>query len=154
MGSIIAGRRHRQVDTLTSTKFSEKIQIHEIWEKTEQPNWHDSLLKTLPDQDPAQTPWLDRWADIEPSQPPIVARWVDIIQVAPLSIIERKLQPIITPLGMLLVFFAIVLTLGTIEVLFRCTIYERQLRGRKRGQVDELGRGKLVQSSPIRDGAT
>jgi hypothetical protein len=66
MGSIIAGRRHRQVDTLTSTKFSEKFRIHEVREKTEQPNWHVSLLKMLPDQDLVQTPWLDRWADIEP----------------------------------------------------------------------------------------
>jgi hypothetical protein len=32
----------------------------------------------------------------------------------------------VTPRGVVLVFFAIVLTLVTIEVLFRCTIYERR----------------------------
>ena len=47
-------------------KVQQKIQIHEVREKTAQADWHDSLLKMLPDQDPVQTPWLDRWADIEP----------------------------------------------------------------------------------------
>ena len=114
--------RHHQIN-----KVHRKIQIHEVQEKIDQPNWRDSMSKMLPDDEPVQTPWVDRWANIEPSQPPIVARWVDIVQVAPPPIIERKPEPMVTPRGvlLLLVFFAIVLTLGTIEVLFRCTIYER-----------------------------
>src|SRR6202165_4495937 len=109
-----------------TNKVQRKIQIHEVQEKIDQPNGRDSMSKMLPDDEPVQTPWVDRWANIEPSQPPIVARWVDIVQVAPPPIIERKPEPMVTPRGVLLVFFfAIVLMLGTIEVLFRCTIYER-----------------------------
>jgi hypothetical protein len=103
-------------------KVQQKFQIHEAQEKIDQPNWHDSMSEMLPDDEPVQTPWADRWANIEPSQPPIVARWVDIVQVAPPPIVERKPEPMVTPHGVELVFLAIVLTLGTIEVLFRCTI--------------------------------
>jgi hypothetical protein len=119
-------RRHHQID-----KVQRKIQIHEVQEKIDQLNWRDSMSEMLPDDEPVRTPWVDRWANIEPSQPPIVARWVDIVQVAPPPIIERKQEPMVTPRGVVLVFFAIVLTLGTIEVLFRCTIYERRHSRRK-----------------------
>jgi hypothetical protein len=115
-------RRYHQIN-----KVQRKIQIHEVQEKIDQPNWHDSMSEMLPDDEPVQTPWVDRWANIEPSQPPIVARWVDIVQAAPPPIIERKPEPMVAPRGVMLVlvFIAIVLTLATIEVLFRCTIYER-----------------------------
>jgi hypothetical protein len=112
--------RHHQVK-----KVQRKIQIGEVQEKIDQPNWRDSMSKMVPGDEPAQTPWVDRWANIEPSQPAIVARWVDIDQIAPSPIIERSAEPMVTPRGVALVFFAIVLTLGTIEVLFRCTIDER-----------------------------
>jgi hypothetical protein len=79
----------------------------------------------LRDDEPVQTLWVDRWADIEPSRLRIDARWVDIVQVAPPSVIERKSEPAVTPRGAMFAFFAIILTLGTIEVLFRCTISER-----------------------------
>jgi hypothetical protein len=114
-------RRYHQIN-----KVQRKIPIHEV-QDIDQPNWHDSLSKMLPDDELVQTPWVDRWANIEPSQPPIVARWVDIVQVALPPIIERKPEPMVSPRGVLLVlvFIAILLTLATIEVLFRCTIYER-----------------------------
>jgi hypothetical protein len=115
-------RRHHQIN-----KVQRKIQIHEVQENINQPNGHDSMSKMLPDDKLVQTPWVDRWTNIEPSQPPIVARGVDIAQVAPLPIIKRETEPLVTPRGVLLVLVivAIVLTLGTIEVLFRCTIHER-----------------------------
>ena len=105
-----------------TNKVQRKIQIHEVQEKIDQPNWHDSLSEMLPDDEPVQAPWVDRWANIEPSQPPIVVGWVDILQVAPPPMIERKPEPMVTPRSVELVFLAIALTLGTIEVLFRCTI--------------------------------
>jgi hypothetical protein len=111
-------RRPHQIN-----KVQREIRIHEAQEKTDQPNWRDS--KMLPDDEPVQPPWVDRWPNIEPSQFPIYARWVDIVQVAPPPIIERKPQPMIAPRGVMLAFFAIILTLGIIEVLFRRTIYER-----------------------------
>jgi hypothetical protein len=118
-------RRHHQIN-----RVQQKLHIHEIQAKIEQPNWHDSML---PDDKPMQTPWADRWANIEASQPPIVARWVDIVQVAQPPLIERKPEPMVMPrrVVLVLVFIAIVLTLGTIEVLFRCGIYEGQLSRRK-----------------------
>ena len=109
-------RRHHQIN-----KVQRKLQIHEVQERIDQPNWHDSMSEMLPDDEPAQTPWVDRWANIEPSQPRIVARWVDIVQVASLPI-ERKPELRVAPSSVELVFLAIAMTLGTIEALFRCTI--------------------------------
>jgi hypothetical protein len=121
-------RRRHQIN-----KVQRKIQIYEVQEKIEQPKWHDSMSEMLPDDKPVQTPWVDRWTNIEPPQPPIVARWVDIVQVAQPPLIERKPEPMVMPRGvvLVLVFIAIVLTLGTIEVLFRCRIYEGQHSRRK-----------------------
>jgi hypothetical protein len=93
--------------------------------KIHQPRWLDAMSEILPDR-PVQSPWVSRWVDIEPSPLPLVARWVDIVQVAPPPAIERKPEPMATPRGMVwFVFIAIVLTLATIEVLFRGTIHER-----------------------------
>lgn len=47
---------------------------------------------------------------------------IDIVREAPPSIIERKPEPTVTPGGVILLAIAVVLMLGTIEVLFRCTI--------------------------------
>jgi hypothetical protein len=110
-------RRHHQIG-----KVQQKFQIHEGQKQIDQPNWHNSMSEMLPDDEPEQTPWVERWANIEPSEPPIVARWVDIVQVAQPPIIESKQDPMVRPLGLVLVFFAVGLTLGTIEVLFRCTM--------------------------------
>ena len=118
-------RRHHQIhNDRDATPTRRHYQIHKARQEIDQPKWYASMSEMLPDEEPAQTPWVDRWVDIEPPQLPIVARWVDIVQVAPPPIIERKQEPMVTPRGVVLVFLAIVLMLGTIEVLFRCTIYE------------------------------
>jgi hypothetical protein len=111
-------RRHHQIN-----QVQRKLQIHEVHEKIDQPNWHDSMSEMLLDDEPVQTPGVDRWANIEAP----IASWVNIVQVAQPPLIERKPEPMVMPRGVVLVlmFIAIVLTLGTIEVLFRCTIYER-----------------------------
>ena len=67
----------------------------------------------------ANTLWIYRWVNIEPSQAPILARGLDTVQVTPPPIIERRPEPILTPRDVILVCITIVLTLGTIEVLFR-----------------------------------
>jgi hypothetical protein len=96
-----------------------------------QPAWRDSMSEMLPDDssvnvDATTGPrWLDRWVEIE--TPPLVTRWADIAQVAPpQGAVERKAEPSVMPRGALLVLIGFVLTLGTIEVLFRRTIYERR----------------------------
>ena len=121
-------RRHHQID-----KVQRKIQIHEVRERIDQPNWHDSMSEMLPDDEPAQTPWVIRWANIEPSQPRIIARWVDIVQVAPPPIIERKQEPMVTPRGVVIVIINIILTLAIVEVLFGGLINERMRKRRHRG---------------------
>jgi hypothetical protein len=121
-------------------------QIHQVQQQIDPPKinqskWRNSMSAMLPDDNPAQslkprrdirhdgndagTSWGDRWVEFE--QSPLVARWVDIAQVGPPPIVERKAEPWITLRGAVLVFIAIafVLTLASIEVLFRGTIYER-----------------------------
>ena len=105
-------------------RVQRKIERHEVQEKIDQPNWHNSMSEMLPDDQPVQTPWIDRWANIEPSKPPIV-------QVAPLPIVERKQEPMVSPrsvVAVVLVFLPLVLMIWTIEVLFRS---ERGHSGRK-----------------------
>jgi hypothetical protein len=117
--------------------------------KINQPRWRESMSAMLPDDNLVQslgarrdaghdgndagTRWGDRWVDIETS--PLVARWVDIVQVTPPPVIERKVEPWVTLRGALLVLFAFVLTLATIEVLYRGTIDERpRSRGDKESE--------------------
>jgi hypothetical protein len=69
----------------------------------------------------APTQWVDRWAEIDRSQYPALARWIEMVEVAS-PIAEPRPEPAFTPRGVVLAAIAIVLTLATIEVLFRCTI--------------------------------
>ena len=68
-----------------------------------------------------QTQWVDRWAEVDRSQYPALARWIEMVEVAS-PIAEPRLEGAFTPRGVVLAAIAIVLTLATIEVLFRCTI--------------------------------
>jgi hypothetical protein len=104
-------RRHHQVH---STPTRHHHQIHKVRQEIDQPRWHDAMSEMLPDEEPVQTPWMDRWVDIEPS--PIVSRWVDIVQVAPPPIIHDP-EPMIAP-RVLIVIITIGLTLVIVEVLF------------------------------------
>jgi hypothetical protein len=118
----------------------------------DQPKWREAMSEMMVDKDPAPpvgasadarrygsdnavadnavadsavagTRWIDRWTDIEPS--PIAERWVDLPRVEQPPIIEGKGQRLVRPRGMVVVFVVLVLlALGTIEVLFRCTFYE------------------------------
>ncbi len=107
-------------------------------QRSVQPKWREPMAAMLPDNEPvqkpvqtaAQTPSPDRPANIEPPQSPVTERWVDIVQVTSPPVIERKPEPKVTPRSALLAFIAIVLMLGTIEVLFRCTSDERRPSGR------------------------
>jgi hypothetical protein len=55
-----------------------------------------------------------------------VYRWVDIAQVVPPPTTERKPEPMISARALVLVFITsvLILTLATIELLFRGTIHE------------------------------
>lgn len=108
----------------------------------EPPKWREAMSEMTADKNPAPpvvasaearpdgtdgavagTRWIDRWIDIEPSS--IAKRWVDIPRLEPPAVIEGKAQRSVRPHGMLVVFVLLVLlALGTIEVLVRCTFHE------------------------------
>jgi hypothetical protein len=111
-------RRHHRIH-----KVQQKIQIHKVQQKIDEPKWHEAMSEMLPDEEPVQTLWVDRWVDIQPPQLPIVARWVNIVQVPPPPIIEP--EPMVTTRGVVMVIIVIALTLAIVEVLFGGTIYQR-----------------------------
>jgi hypothetical protein len=83
--------------------------------------WQDSMSKMMPDDEPVQTTWVDRWTDIEPTPPPLVARWVDIPQAMPPPLSEAP-PPSFRGVLLVLVFIVIAVTLAVIEVLFRVAL--------------------------------
>src|SRR5882757_11559521 len=110
------GRRHPQINTV-----ARNIRVHGIEESAERPNWYNSMSEMLPVDEPVQTRWRDRRA-IEPSQQ--VRDSVGAAQVTTPLIIEHSPERKVRLPGVILVSIAIVLTLSTIEVLFRCTVKE------------------------------
>ena len=92
-------------------------QIHNVQKKIDEPKWHKAISEMLLDEEPVQTPWVDRWVDIEPTQVTLVARMDDIAQVTPPPLSEPNPEP--RGVVLVLVFIAIALTLAIIEVLFR-----------------------------------
>jgi hypothetical protein len=117
-------RRHQRDATPTPRHH----QIHKVQQEIDEPQWHEAMSEMLLDEEPVQTPWVDRWVDIEPPQLPIVTRRVDIVQVGSPPIIEP--EPMVTPRGVVIVIIAIALTLATVEVLFGGTIYKRPISRR------------------------
>jgi hypothetical protein len=103
--------------------------VNEVPRTIDRPKWQESMSRMVSDNEPVQkapqTPWTSRWTDIEPSIPSLDARWVDIVQTRSPSIIEPKSEPMVSPQFILLAFIiiAIGLTLATIELLFRRTVY-------------------------------
>jgi hypothetical protein len=113
--------------------------------KSDQPKldrfkWRDSMSAMLPDADQplraardaradgaenAATGALPSDRDGNAAPSPIASRWVDIVQVAPPPVIEPKPEPSGTLNGVMLVLIAIVLTAGTVMVLFRFTVLRR-----------------------------
>jgi hypothetical protein len=75
----------------------------------------DETSKMLPDEEPVQKTWVDRWVDIE--SPPILSRWVDIAQVTPAPVIEPKSEPMVTLRGVVMLIIAITLMLAIAEFL-------------------------------------
>src|SRR6202171_3867399 len=71
-------------------------QIHKVRQIIDQPKWRNSISKMLPDEEPVQTPWVNRWVDIEPAQLPVVGRWVDIVQDSQLPMMART-EHMVTP---------------------------------------------------------
>ena len=106
-----------------ASSISGHHRVHQVQRKISPPKWRESMskmlpdemLKTLPDEEPVQKTWVNRWVDIE--SPPIVSRWVDIAQVTPSPVIEPKSEPMVTLRGMVMLIIAITLTLAIVEFL-------------------------------------
>jgi len=86
---------------------------------------HFGLMSEMSlNDDRKRTSLPDSRGENEPAQSPIVTH-EDIPQIAPPAIVERAAEPDGMPRAVVLVVIAIVVTIGIIEVLFRCTIHER-----------------------------
>src|ERR1700682_3752944 len=53
-------------------------QISKVQRQVDQPKWHDSMSKMSPNEEPVQTPWVNRWVSIESPQLPMVERGADV----------------------------------------------------------------------------
>jgi len=106
-------RRYHQI-----RKVQQQVQ-QKAQRQVDQPKWHDSMSKMSPNEEPVQTPWVNRWVSIEPPQLPIVERGADIApseitQPEPLPI--RKPEPMVTPRGVVTVIIIILLTLAVVMI--------------------------------------
>jgi hypothetical protein len=68
------------------------------------------------------TPWVERWVDISQDALP-----------RPIVAIKHKLEPMVTPRGVVMLIITIILTLAIVEVLFGGRINERMRKRRHRG---------------------
>src|SRR5712671_781999 len=98
-----------------ASSMSGHHRVRHVRRKISPPKWRESMSKMLPDEEPVQKTWVNRWVDIE--SPPIVSRWVDIAQVTPPPVIEAKFEPMVTLRGLMMVIIAITLTLAIVEFL-------------------------------------
>jgi hypothetical protein len=85
-----------------------------------------ATTEALTGNDREQMPSTGRCEEIAPTNSPIARRCDEFAQTAPIS--ESTAEPAAVRNGVVLVAIAVVVMLGTIEVLFRCTIYERPSR--------------------------
>ena len=72
------------------------------------------MSKMSPNEEPVQTPWVNRWVSIESPQLPIVERGADVTPPEPLPI--RKPEPMVTPRGVVMVIIIILLTLAVVMI--------------------------------------
>ena len=61
-------RRHQRDATPTPRHH----QIHKVQQEIDEPKWHEAMSEMLLDEEPVQTPWVDRWVDIEPARSPLL----------------------------------------------------------------------------------
>src|SRR6266446_2079880 len=114
--------RDRCWDATPTRRRHQVHQVHQVQRtidqpKIAQPKWYESMSEMLPDEEPVQAPWVDRWVDID--------------RVASPPVIERKLELMVTPRGLVMVIITIALTLVIVERLFGGMIYERLTSRRK-----------------------
>ena len=110
--------RHHPAHQADRKVRSAHNKAHEGNESIRHPKWYESMSEMLPDEEPAQTAWTDRWVHIEPPQIPIVARWVEIAQVTPAAVIESNVEPTITLRAVMMVIVTVAGILLIVGILF------------------------------------
>jgi hypothetical protein len=93
-----------------------------------------SLSPAPAPENPERMPQADRYPQAEPSDAAPFPRCDDPVQVAGPPATESRADAPAMPSGVMLVAIALGVTFGTIEVLFRCTIYERPTDHRQAGK--------------------
>jgi len=114
--------------------------------KKSEPKWREAMSEMLSDEPSVAAPGLRTlpqtvpgWAYDDSEAPPPATiwrdRWVDIAQIVPVEILGRKaepslaavrkVEPLVTPTRLILIFLGLVLTIVVIELVFRSTIHER-----------------------------
>jgi hypothetical protein len=83
----------------------------------------EARASSEPGEAPAarRSSWLDRWVDIAQPTAPIVDKSEPADLLLPAA---RTVEPMVTPIRVILAFLAVLLTLAVIEILFRTTIPE------------------------------
>jgi len=82
----------------------------------------EARASSEPNEAPARrSTWLERWVDIAPPAAPIVDKSEPADLLLPAA---RTVEPMVTPMRVILAFLAVLLTLAVIEILFRTTIPE------------------------------
>jgi hypothetical protein len=112
-------------------------------EKPHGPKWRDAR-DAMSEMLPADAPVFRSATALpmtEPSLAPLeegpnwLDRWVDIVQIFPRIEVGHaaaptapppaaKVEPLVTPVRLILAFLAIILTIGVIEILFRSAVHE------------------------------
>ena len=106
-------RRYHQI-----RKVQRQVQ-QKAQRQVDQPKWHDSMSKMSPNEEPVQTPWVNRWVSIESPQLPTVERRADITppEITPSEPLPiRKPEPMVTPRGVVTVIIIILLTLAVVMI--------------------------------------
>ena len=104
---------------------------------THESRWREAMSKMLPEDVAAMQPaarasagsesieapsprmnWRDRWVDVAQRAPPVVDKSepADLAQAAAYTV-----EPMVTPIRVMLAFLAVLMTLAVIEILFRTT---------------------------------
>jgi hypothetical protein len=110
--------------------------------QNDEPRWREAKLEVLPDSGPIEAPPARTLGDIASyrgdaagSGADWLDRWVDVVQVAPIALFKRDsettvatrkagdaAEPMVTPYGVVLIVFGMVLMLAPIVV--RCSLRE------------------------------
>jgi len=132
-----AAEESRPQESKQENKQEKKLQERKPPGWTHESRWREAMSKMLPEDvvavrptarasaasEPIEVPpprmnWRDRWVDVAQRAPPVVDKSepADLAQAAAYTV-----EPMVTPVRVMLAFLAVLMTLAVIEILFRTT---------------------------------